>query len=101
MAGLRVQVHRFYLKHLDICLLFEHGTQGRGDFGGRKPAGRHLIEQGLEEMEVAPVHQGHLQRGAALCLSGVETTKAAADDDHVMPVMLRFPVHGIPLYAGI
>ena len=56
-------------------------AQRRGDLAGREPAGGDLIEQRLEEVEVAPVDQRDLHRRAAQRLRRVEPAETAADDD--------------------
>ncbi|MNE85365.1 hypothetical protein D3C80_1823560 [compost metagenome] len=58
-----------------------------GDFGGRDQRCCHLVEQGLEEMMVAPVDEGDPHRRAGKPLDELQSAKPAADNDHVMPVL--------------
>ena len=44
----------------DVPRVAEHVPQRRRDLAGWQDAGRHLVEQRLEEVVVAPVEQGHL-----------------------------------------
>jgi hypothetical protein len=45
-----------------------------------------LIEQRLEELEVALVDEGHVHRRALERLRGAESSKPSADDDHSVVV---------------
>ena len=60
--------------------LAEDGADGSGDFGGRERAGGDLIEEGLEEVEVAFVEEGDVHVGAFEGLRGDETREASAED---------------------
>ena len=51
------------------------------DLAGRERAGRDLIGQRLEQVEVPPVDQRHVDRRPAKLLDGLEPAEAAADDD--------------------
>ena len=53
-----VEIDDFAEQDFGVAIVLEHDPQGRGDFAGREPAGRHLVEQRLEEVEVAAVDQG-------------------------------------------
>ena len=59
----------------------------RGDVARVRRRGRHLVEQRLEEVVVAPVDEGHVDRRRRAARGRVEPAEAAAHDDHVrMPV---------------
>ncbi len=52
-------VKHFRRQHAHILVLAHRRPQRIGDVAGRQAAGGYLIEQGLEEVKVTPVHQGH------------------------------------------
>ena len=39
----------------DVLVLADYVAQGRRDLAGRDQAGRHLVQEGLEQVVVAPV----------------------------------------------
>lgn len=80
----RVEIDGFAEQHFGVAMVLENDTQGRGDFAGREPAGGHLVEQGLEEVEVAAIDQGDRYRRAAQRLGNIQPAKSAADDDYPM-----------------
>ncbi len=62
------------------------GTQDRAkrlcDLARREGAGGDLVQQRLEEMEIAPIDEGHVEaRVVAQVLGGVQAAEPAADDD--------------------
>ena len=57
-----IEIHRFGQQHLGVAVTAKHGTQRRGNFTGRKPARGDLVQQGLKQVKVAPVHQGQFHR---------------------------------------
>ena len=81
-----VEIHGFAEKDLGILLAAEDGTQRRGDFAGREGAGGHLIEERLEEMEVALIDEGDLGGGALQSACGNEAAETAAEDDDLMVI---------------
>jgi len=84
-----VEIHSFAQEDLGIFLAAEDGTQGRGDFAGRERAGGDLIEERLEEMEVALINESDLGVGAFEGAGGDEAAETAAEDDD-----LRLSGHG-------
>ena len=65
--------------------MLEHTAERRGNLTRRQRARRHLVEQRLEQVEVAPVDERHLHRWVAEFLGGRQAAEAAADDhDAVM-----------------
>ena len=75
-----------------VALAAEQGAERRGDVGRRQAAGRHLVEQRLEQVEVAPVDERDFDRDLAQRLGGVKAAEAAADDDDaVLAVHARWP----------
>jgi hypothetical protein len=79
-----IEVGRFGQEDLSVLLPFENGSQGRGDVGRRQAAGGHLVEQRLEQVEVAAVDQFDVDRFAAERLGGAKPAEAAADDHDAM-----------------
>jgi len=71
---------------LGIFLAAEDGAQGRGDFTRRKGAGGDLIEEGLEEVEIALIDEGDLGVGALHGARGDQAAETAAEDDDAMGV---------------
>ena len=89
--GAVCQVHGA-LAHIDVgdlaqqgghvALLPEQVPDGRRNGRGRQPGRGHLVEQGLEEVVVGLVHQGHIHRRAPQGAGGFEAAEPATDDDH-------------------
>ena len=84
LAPVEVEADDFAHEDAGVALPAQQGAERRGDVGRRQAAGRHLIEQRLKEVEVAPVDQRHLDGGLAQGLGGVEAAEAAAHDDDAM-----------------
>ena len=62
----RIDIGGFTEKNFGIFLAAQNSAKRRGNLAGRKRAGGDLIEEGLEEMEVATVEEGDLRRRRAL-----------------------------------
>ena len=79
------EVHRLHLgqEHGDVRGAAQDGPQRRRDVGGIEGRGGHLVEQGLEEMMVAPIEQGDPDRPPRERAGRVEPPESAAHDDHV------------------
>lgn len=73
-----VEIDGFAQEDLGVFLAAEDGAQGRGDFTGRKGAGGYLIEERLEEVEIALIDEGDLRVGALQGARGDQATEAAA-----------------------
>src|SRR4030095_13422603 len=58
-------------------------AEGVRDRRGRQPARRHLIEQRLEEMVVAPVDDGDVGIGAGEVRCSAQAAETGADNDDV------------------
>ena len=69
-------------QHPGVLLPGHHRAQRRGDLARRQAAGGHLVEQRLEEVEVAAVDQRDRDRRALERARRVEPAEAAADDHH-------------------
>ena len=81
-----VDVHRFAEKNLGVFLAAENRAQGRSDFAGREGAGGDLVEERLEEVEVALIDEGDLGVGAFQSARGYQAAETAAEDDDAMLV---------------
>ncbi len=68
----------------DVAVLPDHVADRRGDLARRQHAGRHLVEQRLEQVVVAPVDQRHVDRHVPEQPRGEEAAEAPADDHHAM-----------------
>ena len=65
-----------------VFLAAEDMAQGLRDIGRGKGGGRDLVKQGLEEVVVRFVHQGHCNLVAGEGAGGFQPGEAAADDEH-------------------
>ena len=63
----------------DVALALEDSAQRGGDLAGRQRAGGHLIEQRLEEVEVAAVHERDVDARPAQRAHRLQAGEAAAD----------------------
>src|SRR3990172_1549650 len=81
LSPIEVQIAHLRLQDADVLLSREDRPKRRGDVRGREPARRDLIEERLEQVEVAPIDQGDLNRRPEKPLRGVQTSESAADDD--------------------
>jgi hypothetical protein len=77
-----VEIHGFTKKDIDILLMTEDSAEWRGNLARGKRAGGDLIEERLEEVEVALINEGDGSVGALESLRGNESAKAAAEDDN-------------------
>ncbi len=91
-SGDGVEIDCFAEEHLDIFLAAEHRAEWGGDLGGGERSGGDLIEQRLEEMEVAAVEQGDLDAGIFEALRGDKASEASTkNQDAVIFGHERFP----------
>ena len=68
-----------------VALLAQDRAQRLGDVAGRQGAGRDLVEQRLEEVEVAPVDEREADLGIdPEAARGVQPGEPATDDDDAM-----------------
>ena len=67
--------------HPHIGHVGEDRANRRGDVGRRQGSGRDLVEQGLEQVVVAPVHQRDLDRLSGQPLGGGQPAEAGADNN--------------------
>ena len=66
----------------------QHVPQRRGDLALGQDPGRALVQQGLEQVVLAPVDEGDLDRGTAQGPGGEQPGESAADDHHTALAML-------------
>ena len=78
-------------QHGRVALPAEDGAQRLRDVTRRQRAGRHLVEQRLEQVVVAPVNQRHRDpvAGLAQLAGSVQPGEAAADDDDAVRAWSR------------
>jgi hypothetical protein len=69
--------------HVPVAL--EHVAEGDGDLPRRESTGRKLVDEWLEEVEVAAIDEGDLDRRTTERAGRVQTAETAADDDDPMP----------------
>ena len=67
---------------IHIVLATKDAANRRRDISGRERCRRHLIEQGLEEVVVVLIDNGHAERGAGKLFGGRKASKAGSNDDH-------------------
>ena len=81
---LRLEVETGHLGELDldVALAAKDVADGRSDLSLGENAGRDLVEEGLEQVVIAPIHEGHVDRGAPQEACGKEPAEAASDDDN-------------------
>ena len=72
----------------DVAVALEDRAQRIGDLAGRQRAGRHLVGERLEEVEVAPVDERDLDRRMPKPERRLEAAEAAADDDDAVHLLL-------------
>ncbi len=84
--GLGIDAGRLGQQHRHVLLATQDEAQGLGDLRGRERARGHLVEQGAEEMVVAPVDQGDVDVVTGQGTGSVQATVATADDQDAMPL---------------
>jgi hypothetical protein len=82
-AALAVDAGHPAQDHPHVSCLAQDGADGLGDLRRRQAGRRHLVEQRLEEMVVAPVDHGDIGIGAGEALRGAKAAETGADDDDV------------------
>ena len=92
-AGLEVEACYLCELDLDAVVTVEDAAQWRRDLALREDPRGDLVEQGLEEMVVVPVHERHPDRSAAQPSRCEQTTEASPDDQDSMGIRR----HGLPV----
>ena len=85
LAGVRIDVLHLAQDDAHGGVVAEDVADSRGDLPFREDAGRHLVEQGLEEVVVGAVDQRDPDRCPPQGLGGEEAAEARADDHHMVP----------------
>ena len=85
----QVEAGDFAEQDADVLVALEDAAKRRGDLAGRERAGRNLVHERLEEMEVAPVDQRDLDRLVTQASYGLQAAEPAADDDDTMAPAVR------------
>ena len=67
-------------QHFGVALVAQDGADGLGDVGRRKHRERHLVEQRLKQMMIAPVDHGDIDRQVRQARGRVEAGEASTDD---------------------
>jgi hypothetical protein len=79
----QVDVHHLAHQHLRVALPLQHRAQRGGNVGRRQSPRGHLIQQRLEQMEIAAIDQRDLHiRGVAQSLRRVQTAKPTPNNYH-------------------
>ena len=73
-------------KDFDVVIASEDLPDWNGDLGGRDECGGHLIKKRLERVMVLPVNESDANGSVAEMAGGVESAKAATDDDYMRNV---------------
>ena len=84
-AALEVDLGDLAQHHAHVLRALEHGAQRGRDLAGRQRAGRHLVDERLEEVEVAAVDQRHVDVFVAQLVDRLQPAEAAADHDDAAP----------------
>jgi hypothetical protein len=87
----QIEIGHFAEAHLGVLLAFQQVTQRGGNIGRGQAAGGDLVEQRLEQVEVSPVDQGHLDRNPFQGTRREEAAKAASDNDNAVLGIHRVP----------
>ena len=81
LAPLEVEARDLGEQHAHVAVALEDRPQRIRDLARRQRAGRDLVAERLEQVEVAPVDQRDLHVCAPQPARGLESAEAAADDD--------------------
>ena len=100
LPSLDVEVRHVSEMGLHVPASFEHAAQRRSDVRRRQTAGRDLVKQRLEQVEVAAVDQRDLEPRGTDRLGGVEPAESAADDDDALACAAIFTEAGPVIDLG-
>ena len=85
LAPLGIQTDRLAEDDRRVALLAQDRAQRLGDVARRQRPGRDLVEQRLEQVEIAPVDERQPDLGIdPEAARGVQAGEPATDDDHAM-----------------
>ena len=91
-AAVEVEVGDLGQQHAHVALAPEDGAERVGDLARRQRAGRDLVGERLEEVEVAAIDEREIDRRRGELQRGLQAAEAAADDDDPMPLNWRATV---------
>ena len=60
-----IDIHDLGQSYVSICLSAQNSSQGKRYIGGREFTCSHLVEQRLEQVEITPIDQRHLDFGVS------------------------------------
>jgi hypothetical protein len=92
-ARLEVDVADLAEQHRRVLLAAQDLTRGGRDLALGEDAGRHLVEQGLEEVVGRAGDDGHVDVGVLQPLRAEETAESGTDDHHPVSVLLGGRAH--------
>ena len=93
--GVDVDVCHLSHVHPHVAVPAQHVADGRGDLALREDAGRHLVEEGLEQVVVGPVDDGDVDRCPLQGPGGEEATEPTADDHDAVSPAARRSAHAV------
>src|SRR5581483_6749556 len=96
-ARLRIDVLGLAEEDVGVLVAAEDAADRRADFAGRERAGRDLIEERLEEMEVAAVDERDVDRRMSEIARRIEPAEPAAENEDAVSDGFRMPESGIRL----
>ena len=102
-ARIEIEVGDLRQQHADVAVALEDRPQRIGDLARRQRTGRHLVGERLEQVEVSPVDQRHLDWVVAKLQGSLKATEAPTDHDHTMDAGIahaRQTVPGAPRAVG-
>ena len=85
-AGRRIHARHHPEYGRDVLAVVEHRSDRPRDLRRRQRRGRDLVQKRLEEVMIALVDQGDVDRRPLQALHRPQAAEAGADDDHAMPL---------------
>ena len=89
LAGLGIDIDHLSQQDLNIGRIAHHLTQGGGDIGLRHQSRSHLIQQRLEEVEVAFIDQGDAHWLTRETMADLQARETTPNHHNVGPVQHR------------
>jgi hypothetical protein len=85
-----IQIHHLPKQHLHVLVFREELAQRDGDIGFGDQSRGHLIEHGLEEIEIALVDQRHPHGLTGEAPGGLDAGEPSSHDHHMGPGLHAF-----------
>ena len=79
----QINAYRVRQQDLDVPLPPQDPADGRSNIPRRQRCGGDLIQQGLEQVMVSSIDDGHIDRFALERTSRIQAAEPAANDDYV------------------